>query len=199
MTHERKQNVDHMVLYFALFDAEIGTCGIAWGARGIAGVQLPEASAQMTRARLRQRFPEAQEAPPNAAAKRAVEGIILLLRGERINLADLPLDMSAVPPFHRRVYDAACKVEPGKTTTYGALAGQIEAQGAARVVGQALARNPFALIVPCHRVISANGRMGGFSANGGEATKRRLLAIEGRGEQPGSRNPAVARARHGAI
>jgi methylated-DNA-[protein]-cysteine S-methyltransferase len=108
-----------MTLNFALFDTKIGVCGIAWGARGIAGVRLPEASAQMTRARLRQRFPEAQEAPSNAAAKRAIEGIILLLRGERINLSDLPLDMSAVPPFHRRVYDAARKVEQGKTTTYG--------------------------------------------------------------------------------
>ncbi len=83
--------------------------------------------------------------------------------------------------------------------TYGALAGQIGAEGAARAVGQALARNPFALIVPCHRVVAANGKMGGFSANGGTATKRRLLAIEDRGEQPISRKSALARAWHGAI
>jgi methylated-DNA-[protein]-cysteine S-methyltransferase len=168
-----------MALYFAVFDTEIGACGIAWGACGIMGVQLPEANVQLTRARLRRRFPEAHEAPPNAVAKSAVEGIILLLRGERINLSALPLDMRFVPPFHRRVYDAARQLEPGTATTYGALAVQIGSPGAARAVGQALARNPFALIVPCHRVVAANGRTGGFSANGGVATKLRLLAIEG--------------------
>lgn len=188
-----------MGLCFALFDTEIGQCGIAWSEAGIAGVQLPEANARMTRARLRQRFPEAGEAPPNALARRAIEGIALALRGGRAGLADLPLDMSLVPPFHRRVYEAARQIEPGTVTTYGALAALAGAPGAARAVGQALARNPFAFIVPCHRVVAANGKMGGFSANGGTATKRRLLAIEGRSEQPISRESALARAWHGAI
>jgi methylated-DNA-[protein]-cysteine S-methyltransferase len=190
-----------MTLCFALFDTEIGACGVAWGACGIRGVQLPEANAQMTRARLRQRFLEAREAPPNAAAKRALEGIISLLRGERIDLSALPLDMRFVPPFHRRVYEAARKIAPGTTTTYGELAGQIGAQAAARAVGQALARNPFALIVPCHRVIAANGQMGGFSANGGKATKRRLLAIEGVNQIDAHTHPrerGLAAARQGA-
>ncbi len=190
-----------MALSFALFGTEIGVCGIAWGARGILGVQLPEKNAHMTRARLRQRFPDAREAPPNALARRAVEGIVLALRGARIDLSALPLDMRFVPPFHRRVYEAARQIEPGTVTTYGALAGRIGAQGAARAVGQALARNPFALIVPCHRVVAANGKMGGFSANGGTATKLHLLAIEGvpTNVRPESPMPAQAPAWHGAV
>ena len=187
--------------YFALFGTEIGQCGIAWGARGIMGVQLPEANAQRTRARLRERFPDACEAAPNTLGQRAIDGIALALRGTHIDLSELPLDMNAVPPFHRRVYEAARKVEPGTTTTYGTLAARIGAPGAARAVGQALARNPFAMIVPCHRVIAANGQMGGFSANGGKATKRRLLTIEGmqREGPPDSPKPALAEARQAAV
>jgi methylated-DNA-[protein]-cysteine S-methyltransferase len=168
-----------MQVYFALFDTAIGRCGLAWGARGIMGLQLPEANARKTRARLLQRFPEAREAEPAAEAKRAVDGIVALLRGGESDLSAVPLDMNSVPPFHRHVYDAARKIPQGTTMTYGALAEQIGAQGAARAVGQALARNPFALIVPCHRVVASNGRMGGFSADGGITTKLRLLAIEG--------------------
>jgi methylated-DNA-[protein]-cysteine S-methyltransferase len=168
-----------MPVCFALFDTKIGRCGLAWGARGILGVQLPEANARKTRDRLRQRFPEAREAEPQFEAKRAVDGIVMLLRGAPSDLSAIPLDMNCVPPFHRRVYDAARKLGPGTMTTYGALAERVGAQGAARAVGQALARNPFALIVPCHRVVASNGRMGGFSTDGGVATKLRLLAIEG--------------------
>jgi methylated-DNA-[protein]-cysteine S-methyltransferase len=168
-----------MQVYFALFDTEIGRCGLAWGARGIMGVQLPEANAGKTRARLLQRFPQAQEAEPAAEEKRAVDGIAALLRGEPADLSGIPLDTDSVPPFHRRVYDAARKLAHGTTTTYGTLAERIGAHGAARAVGQALARNPFAIIVPCHRVVASDGRTGGFSANGGVTTKLRLLAIEG--------------------
>jgi methylated-DNA-[protein]-cysteine S-methyltransferase len=168
-----------MQAYFALFDTAIGRCGLAWGERGIVGVQLPEANARKTRGRLLQRFPQAREAEPAAEVKRAVDGIVAMLGGGPSDLSKVPLDMSLVPPFHRHVYDAARNLPRGTTTTYGALAEQIGAQGAARAVGQALARNPFALIVPCHRVVASNGRMGGFSADGGITTKLRLLAIEG--------------------
>ncbi len=168
-----------MSVCFTLFKTAIGPCGLAWGARGILGVQLPEVDADKTRGRLLQRFPEAREAKPVAEVKRALDRIVLLLRGEPSDLSAIPLDMNSVPPFHRRVYDAARKLAHGTTTTYGGLAETIGAQGAARAVGQALARNPFALIVPCHRVVASNGRMGGFSADGGVATKLRLLAIEG--------------------
>jgi methylated-DNA-[protein]-cysteine S-methyltransferase len=132
-----------------------------------------------TRARLLQRFPEAQEAEPSAEAKLACDAIASLLCGEPRDLSAIPLDMTSVPPFHRRVYDAARKLPRGTTTTYGTLAERIGAAGATRAVGQALARNPFAIIVPCHRVVAAGGKTGGFSANGGVTTKLRLLAIEG--------------------
>ena len=168
-----------MPLLHALFDTAIGVCGLAWGAHGILGVQLPEASAQKTRARLLQCFPGAGERVATGEAKHAAEGIAALLRGEPSDLSGILLDMSTLPPFHRRVYAAARAIPRGATVTYGALAGSVGAPCAARAVGQALARNPFPLLVPCHRVTGANGQMGGFSAPGGIATKLRLLAIEG--------------------
>jgi methylated-DNA-[protein]-cysteine S-methyltransferase len=111
--------------------------------------------------------------------RRAIDGIVALLRGEASDLSAVALDMNAVPAFHRRVYDAARGVAPGSTVTYGEIAARLGEPGAARAVGQALGRNPFAIIVPCHRVLAAGGKVGGFSANGGVATKLRLLSIEG--------------------
>jgi O-6-methylguanine DNA methyltransferase len=168
-----------MTVFFALFGTAIGRCAIAWRARGIACVQLPEANEQATRARVLRRFPRAREAAPPSEVGRARDSIVAHLRGEPGDLSSVLLDMDLVPPFHRRVYDAARSIPEGATMTYGALAAWIGAAGSARAVGQALARNPFAIIVPCHRVIAAGGRIGGFSANGGVLTKLRLLAIEG--------------------
>lgn len=173
-----------MTVFFTLFATAIGRCAIVWRARGIACVQLPEANAQTTRARVLQRFPGAREAAPPPEVFRAQDAIVALLRGEPGDLSSVPLDMDLLPPFHRRVYEAARSIPRGATMTYGALAARIGAAGAARAVGQALARNPFAIIVPCHRVVAVGGRTGGFSANGGTATKLRLLAIEGQGAAP---------------
>src|SRR5271169_3111376 len=164
---------------FALFDTAIGRCGIAWGERGIAGIQLPEAGERETRARMLDRFPAAGEAVPPPEAQRAVDSIAALLRGEASDLSEVALDTDHLPAFHRRVYDVARTIPPGKTLSYGAIAAQLGASGAARAVGQALGRNPFPIVVPCHRVLAAGGKIGGFSAEGGIATKRRLLAIEG--------------------
>lgn len=164
---------------FALFDTAIGRCGIAWGERGIIGVQLPEAQPAATRARLRQRFPGAIEAPPSPAARRAIARITLLLDGEPVDLSDLLLDMASLPEFQRRVYEAARTIPVGETLTYGEIAARIGEPGAARAVGQALGANPFAIIVPCHRVLAAGGKPGGFTAPGGVTTKLRLLATEG--------------------
>ncbi len=163
---------------FALFDSPIGRCGIAWGSRGIAAVQLPGGPEMATRARLLQRAPGASEQPMPDEVRRAVDQILGLLRGETSELAAIPLDMEQVPPFHRRVYEIARDIAPGQTISYGDLAARLGQPGAARAVGQALGKNPFALVVPCHRVLAADGRMGGFSANGGVATKLRLLSIE---------------------
>jgi methylated-DNA-[protein]-cysteine S-methyltransferase len=164
---------------FALFDTVIGRCGIAWGARGVTGVQLSEAREPATRARLRQRFPAAREATPPRDVRRALDGITALLRGESSDLSAVALDMDHVPPFHRRVYEAARAIPPGATLSYGEIAARLGAPGSARAVGQALGRNPFAIVVPCHRVLAAGGKVGGFSANGGVTTKLRLLGIEG--------------------
>jgi methylated-DNA-[protein]-cysteine S-methyltransferase len=172
---------------FSLFDTAIGACGIAWGERGLVGAQLPEADEARTRARMRARFPGAAELAPPPDVRAAADRITALLRGERDDLRDIALDMSGVPPFERRVYEFVRGIAPGATLTYGEVAARIGEPGAARAVGQALGRNPFAPIVPCHRVLAADGRSGGFSAQGGVATKLRMLQIEGAriGAEPG--------------
>ena len=166
-------------LAFTLFDTPVGRCGIAWGPQGVMGIQLPEAHPAETRARLLKRFPGIGPEAPPAAIQRAVRAIVELLHGEVRDLAAVKLDMSGVPDFDRRVYEAARAVGPGETVTYGELAARIGAPDAARAVGQALGRNPFPIVVPCHRVLAAGGRAGGFSAGGGAVTKLKLLAIEG--------------------
>lgn len=170
---------------FALFDTPIGRCGMVWSRYGIASLQLPEGREQATRARLLTRFPEALAGSPPPPVQRAILQIDALLAGKPSELASIELDMRSVPPFHQRVYDAAREIPPGQTLSYGQLARQLGAPGSARAVGQALGRNPFAIIVPCHRVLAAGGKVGGFSANGGITTKLRLLTCEA----PGAAEP----------
>ncbi len=164
---------------FALFDTPIGRCGIAWSPRGIAGLQLPEAKVSAPRARLRSRFDQARETDPPPKVRRAITAVVALLEGRARDLSALELDMNGVPPFHRRVYEAARAIPPGATLSYGEVAQRIGSPGAARAVGQALGKNPFAIVVPCHRVLASGGKVGGFSANGGTNTKLAMLAIEG--------------------
>ena len=164
---------------FTLFDTAIGRCGVAWGERGIVGVQLPEAGEAETRERMLHRFPTAAESAPPPAVQHALDRIVALLEGGRSDLSTIALDMDGVPPFHRRVYETARAIPPGATLSYGEIAARLGARGAARAVGQALGHNPFPIVVPCHRVLAAGGKIGGFSAHGGAATKRRMLAIEG--------------------
>ena len=164
---------------FAIFETPIGACGIAWGPRGITGLQLPEATAQGTRSRMQRRWAGAAEAEPPPDVQRAIDRVLALLKGEAIDLGDIPLDLEAAPDFHRKVYEVARTIPPGQTMTYGEIAKKLGAPHESREVGQALGRNPVAIIVPCHRVLGADGKMGGFSANGGVATKRRILEIEG--------------------
>src|SRR5690606_860992 len=152
---------------------------------GIKSVSFPEASERATRARLVARFPGASKAEPPPHVRRAMEGIVELIEGGRPPLEEVELDMAEVPPFHRRVYEAARAIPPGQTTSYGELAARIGAPGAARAVGQAPANNPFALVGPCHRTLAASGRLGGFSANGGVVTKLRLLTQERASTQAG--------------
>lgn len=165
---------------FAVFDTAIGRCAIAWGPGGILGLLLPEGREADTRARVLRQHPGAREATPPPDIQQALAAIVALLRGEHTDLSGLALDMAAVPDFHRRVYDVARTIPPGATLSYGEIGDRLGSRGLARAVGQALGRNPFSIVVPCHRVLAAGGRVGGFSASGGIATKLRLLAIEGR-------------------
>jgi methylated-DNA-[protein]-cysteine S-methyltransferase len=164
---------------FALFDTALGGCAIAWSESGVAGVQLPEADAAQTRRRAQRRFGADAGADPPPAIRQAITGIVALLAGESVDLSNIALDVEGIDAFDRRVYDAARRIAPGRTQTYGAIAAALGDPALARAVGQALGRNPFAIIVPCHRVLAADGRIGGFSAAGGAVTKRRLLLIEG--------------------
>ena len=170
---------------FAIFETAVGPCGIAWGRRAVIGVALPEADAARTRKRLLRRLPDAREALPPPHVQKVVDAIVALLHGEPIDLSWVALDMHPVPAFDRRVYEIARAIPAGATRTYGQIAEQLGSEshpspewGVAREVGQALGRNPFPIIVPCHRVLAANGKAGGFSARGGVATKLRLLSIE---------------------
>ncbi|VTU27940.1 Methylated-DNA--protein-cysteine methyltransferase, constitutive [Variovorax sp. PBL-H6] len=164
---------------FALFDTAIGACGIAWGLRGIVGVQLPEAGEGATRSRMQQRFAQVPEALPPAAVQAACDAIRALLAGEPRDLAEIVLDYEGVPDFHRRVYDIARRIAPGSTRSYGEIAAELGDRQLSRAVGQALGHNPFAPVVPCHRVLAAGGKPGGFSAHGGAVAKLRMLMIEG--------------------
>jgi len=163
---------------FALFETAIGACGMAWRGTVVTGVQLPEGSTEATRARMARRHGAVESEPP-VAVRHAMERIAALLAGAKDDLADIAVDDTALPAFHRRVYAIARAIPPGETLTYGEVAKRLGEPGAARAVGHALGRNPFPVIVPCHRVLAADGRMQGFSAHGGTVTKRRLLAIEG--------------------
>jgi methylated-DNA-[protein]-cysteine S-methyltransferase len=163
---------------FTLFETPIGTGGIAWNERGISGLQLPEPDTGRLRARLRRRFVGAVESLPPPEIRQALDLITALLHGEPSDLSGVHLDMEGVPAFERRVYEVARTIPAGETVSYGEIAGRLGDVHLAREVGQALARNPFPIVVPCHRVIAAGGRLGGFSARGGVATKQRLLSIE---------------------
>jgi methylated-DNA-[protein]-cysteine S-methyltransferase len=164
---------------FALFETAIGPCGIAWGPSGVVGVQLPEREPDDTRARLQRRFPATRELPPPADVQQTIDGIVGLFQGQPNDLAGVVLDMTTVPPFNQRVYAVARTVPPGQTITYGEIAARLGEPRMAREVGQALGQNPFSIIVPCHRVVAAGGKAGGFSARGGVTTKLRMLALEG--------------------
>ena len=164
---------------YTLFDTAIGHCGIVWSKSAVLGTLLPERDIKATRARLIARFPALGETQPPPRIESAISAITALLTGAGGELREIELDDSAAPPFHRAVYAATREIPPGTTRTYGAIAKRVGDPGAARAVGQALGRNPFPIIVPCHRVIAADGRLGGFTAQGGVNTKQRMLQIEG--------------------
>ena len=168
-----------MTIRYALFDTAIGWTGFAWGDKGLVGVYLPEADPESVRRGLLKRFPGAAEAPPPPELGPAIAGVRALMRGEKADLSEAPLDMDRAPEFNARVYAIARAIPPGETLTYGEIAVKLGDRLLARDVGAALGQNPWPIIVPCHRVTAAGGKLGGFSARGGAQTKLRLLAIEG--------------------
>lgn len=164
---------------YCLFDSAIGTCGIAWTPRGVARLLLPEAEAATTERRLRgMGVTHGAEKPPRAIAT-VIAKVQRQLEGRRVDLSGIGLDFTGSIPFHRKVYEVLRGIGWGETVSYGTLAGLAGAPGAARAVGTALKHSPVAVIIPCHRVVAAGGKVGGYTAHGGLVTKRRLLEIEG--------------------
>jgi methylated-DNA-[protein]-cysteine S-methyltransferase len=164
---------------YTIFDTGIGRCGIAWGHLGVVGVQLPEARELETRGRMLRQYPDAREQRPPLNVEIAIEGMVALLRGGPADLSDVTLDMTGIHIFNQRVYEITRAIPRGETRTYGEVAARLGAPSAAHSVAQAIARNPFLIIVPCHRVLEAGSYTDRIAPNGGVISKRRLLSIEG--------------------
>jgi len=166
--------------HYLIFETEAGPCGIAWSEAGVLRFQLPGENAETTRRLLLRHLPEAEPAEPPPAVAKAIAGAKRYFAGEAADFSDVPLDLAGQSDFFLEVYAAARRVHWGETTTYGTLARELGAgPEAAREVGQAMAKNPVALIIPCHRVLAAGGKVGGFSAPGGASAKLKMLALEG--------------------
>jgi methylated-DNA-[protein]-cysteine S-methyltransferase len=172
-----------MDLRYTLFATAIGPVGLVWHDAGLVGVQLPEAGVAETRRRLIRRFPDAtpHEPPTEQPILDVMAAITALLADGDADLSVIAVDLTRAPAFNRRVYELVRAIPPGATRTYGEVAAELGEPGAAQAVGQAMGHNPVPIVVPCHRVVAAGGRLGGFSARGGNATKRRMLEIEGAG------------------
>jgi methylated-DNA-[protein]-cysteine S-methyltransferase len=164
---------------FAIFETSLGWAAVGWTPAGLATVRLPQRERSSVLAALKRRLPDAQEAEPPPRIAAVVTDICDLLAGGRPDFAGTALDMAGTPDFHARVYAIAREIPPGETLTYGEVAERLGDRRLAREVGQALGRNPWPIVIPCHRVTAAGGKLGGFSAPGGAATKLKLLAIEG--------------------
>lgn len=163
---------------YCVFDSAIGACGIAWSAQGVTHVQLPEKDRAATEQHIARRSGGTLQTPPPAIAK-AIAAVQRYLTGERVDFSDIAVDLDAVGDFHKQLYGALRKVGWGKTTTYGALGKTLGITGDARDIGQAMGKNPVPVIIPCHRVLAAGNKIGGFSAPGGIFTKEKLLTLEG--------------------
>jgi methylated-DNA-[protein]-cysteine S-methyltransferase len=164
---------------YAIFDTAVVRCGIVWINSGVVAVQLPEAREIDTRRRIFQVHPEAREQAVSLNTELAIEGIVTLLQGNDPDFSDVSLDADGVPAFNRRVYEYSCTIPRGETRTYHEIAKALGASGAAHSVAQAISRNPYMIIVPCHRVLEAGNYADPISPYGGVISKRRLLALEG--------------------
>jgi methylated-DNA-[protein]-cysteine S-methyltransferase len=157
---------------YALIDTALGAMGIGWTEAGVARFLLPSSDRDATERKL------AKAAKPGEPDPALSDRILAYGQGKRIEFDDVRLDLDGQPEFHLKVYDDILKLHWGETTTYGDIARRLGDVTLSRAVGQALGRNPIPLIVPCHRVLAADGRTGGFSAPGGAGSKMRMLALE---------------------
>jgi methylated-DNA-[protein]-cysteine S-methyltransferase len=164
---------------YTIFDTALGRCGIAWSDAGVVGVQLPEAREIETLRRLFRLFPEARELPPPPSVEGAIEGVVAMLRGQDADLTDISLDMSDVSPFHQRVYEYLRGIPRGETRSHEQIAAYLHVAGDLHSIANALAKNPFPLIAPCHRVLDAGNGLDKLSPHNGVISKRRLLSLEG--------------------
>ena len=165
---------------YAVFETEAGFCAIGWTAAGIARFQLPDGSPQAAERNMLRRFPSARPDTPPSAVAAVIAAAQRYFAGETVDFSDVALDLDGQDDFFRRVYAALRAVGYGRTTTYGTLAKELGAgPEVARDVGQAMAKNPIPLIIPCHRVLAAGNKVGGFSAPGGSTSKVKMLALEG--------------------
>ena len=163
----------------AIFDTGVGRCGIVWSDAGIVGVQLPEAREIETRRRLYRLYPEAREQRPPLMVETAIEGIGALLRGQASDFSDVALDMEDITTFNQRVYEFTRTIPRGETRTYNEVAAALRRTGGELSVAQAIGKNPFMIIVPCHRVLETGHYADKNSPFGGTISKRHLLSIEG--------------------
>ncbi len=171
--------------HYAVFETAGDFCAIAWTEAGVARFQLPTKSAEAAERLLRRRLPDAEPSAPPPEIAATIAAATRYFAGERTDFSKVRIDLGGQGEFFRRIYAAAREIGWGQTTTYGALAKQLGAgREAARDVGEAMAKNPVPLIIPCHRVLAAGGKLGGFSAPGGATTKRRMLELEGAPAQP---------------
>jgi len=182
-----------MVERYHLFETDHGSAAIGWSARGVSAFRLPAATPQETRASVRRRLPDAVEAAPTGPVEHVVQAARRYFSGEPIDFTDITLDLGRQDHLFARIYELVRRLRWGETTTYGEIARSLgEGPEVARDVGQAMARNPIPLIIPCHRVLAAGGKIGGFSAPGGSRAKARMLALEG--VQPGPAEPSKSSA-----
>lgn len=163
---------------YSLFATPIGRCGIAWRGECICGVALPDRDDAATIVALRRGASDLALGEPPAQVQDAIARIKDLLAGAKVSFATIPLDLDGTSAFERDVYAQTIEIAAGMTRTYGEIAKALGDPLAARAVGRALGRNPVPIIVPCHRVLAANGKLGGFSAPGGRNAKLALLDIE---------------------
>jgi methylated-DNA-[protein]-cysteine S-methyltransferase len=166
--------------HYHVFETAMGFCGIAWSDAGVARFQLPTKSAEATERLMRRRALGAEPGAPLEDVAAVIETAKRYFAGEETDFSQVQLDLAGEDAFFAQIYDALRRVGWGRTTTYGALAKEVGAgREAARDVGEAMAKNPTPLIIPCHRVLAAGGKIGGFSAPGGSKTKARMLELEG--------------------